>query len=116
MVSGDPEMLQQVMTNLLSNAVKYSKTRPETQIGIWAEEREGGWAIFVQDSSVGFNPRYASKLFGVFQRLHSEKDFKGTGVGLATVRRVVLKHGGQLFAESHVGEGATFGLTLPNRF
>lgn len=114
-VYGDPGMLQQVVTNLLSNAVKYSKTRSEIQISIWAEEREGEWAVFVKDNGVGFNPDYASKLFGVFQRLHSEKEFEGTGVGLATVRRIVLKHGGQVFAESGVGKGATFGFSLPKR-
>ncbi|WP_407543163.1 GAF domain-containing protein (plasmid) [Deinococcus radiomollis] len=112
---GDPDMLQQVVTNFISNAVKYSKTREVTQIGVWAEEREDEWAIFVQDNGVGFNPKYQTRLFGVFQRLHSQKDFEGTGVGLATVRRIVLKHGGQVFAEGHVDEGATFGFTLPKR-
>ena len=110
---GDPDMLQQVITNFISNAVKYSKTRDVTHVGVWAEERTDEWAIFVQDNGVGFDPKYQTRLFGVFQRLHSQKDFEGTGVGLATVRRIMLKHGGQVFAESRVDEGATFGFTLP---
>ncbi|CAM4128081.1 ATP-binding protein [Deinococcus marmoris] len=110
---GDRDMLQQVMTNLLSNAVKYSSPRAVSEIRIWAEERDNEWIVSVQDNGVGFNPNYAHKLFGVFQRLHSERDFGGTGVGLATMRRIILKHGGRVFAQSSDGAGATFGFTLP---
>jgi len=112
---GDRDMLQQVMTNLLSNAVKYSSPRAVSEIRIRAEERATEWVISVQDNGVGFNPSYAQKLFGVFQRLHSERDFQGTGVGLATVRRIILKHGGRVFAQSSDDAGATFGFSLPRR-
>ncbi len=94
---GDAGLLQQVITNLISNAVKYSNTREISEVGIWAQERDGEWVISVRDNGVGFDPAYAQKLFGVFQRLHSQRDFEGVGVGLATVRRIVLKHGGQVF-------------------
>ncbi|GGR10952.1 GAF domain-containing protein [Deinococcus ruber] len=112
-IQGDPLLLQQVLTNLLSNAVKYSAKRDVSDIRVWAEERPAEWAIHVQDNGVGFDARYARKLFGIFQRLHHERDFRGTGVGLATVRRIVLKHGGRVSAESHVNSGATFSFTLP---
>ncbi|WP_407572679.1 GAF domain-containing protein [Deinococcus altitudinis] len=112
-VQGDPEMLQQVMTNLLSNAVKYSAKRPQSEVEVWSEESASGWTIHVKDNGVGFDPAYAQKLFGIFQRLHPEREFEGTGVGLATVRRIVLKHGGQVKAESQEHSGATFSFTLP---
>ena len=112
-VWGDPDMLQQVLTNLTSNAVKYSGTRPVSEVRIEVEERPTEWVVSVSDNGVGFDPRYAQKLFGVFQRMHSQKEFEGTGVGLATVRRIVLKHGGRVFAESPDEVGATFGFTLP---
>jgi len=112
-VQGDREMLQQVMTNLLSNAVKYSAKHELSEVQIWCEENAAEWKISVQDNGVGFDPAYAQKLFGIFQRLHTEREFKGTGIGLATVRRIVLKHGGQVFAESPDDSGATFSFTLP---
>ncbi|MGY2896569.1 ATP-binding protein [Deinococcus sp. UYEF24] len=112
-VQGDRAMLQQVVTNLLSNAVKYSSKREQSEVNVWAEEHAVGWRVSVQDNGVGFNPEYARKLFGIFQRLHTERDFKGTGVGLAIVRRIVLRHGGEVFAESSGDSGATFGFTLP---
>ncbi|MGY2895582.1 ATP-binding protein [Deinococcus sp. UYEF24] len=112
-VLGDPNLLQQVMTNLLGNAVKYSRTRAESVVTVWAEERAAEWAVSVRDNGVGFDPDHAQKLFGVFQRLHSQREFEGTGVGLATVRRIVLKHGGRVSATSKVDEGATFTFTLP---
>ncbi|WP_407572711.1 GAF domain-containing protein [Deinococcus altitudinis] len=112
-VWGNRAMLQQVMTNLLSNAVKYSSTREVSQVRVWAQESQEEWTIAVKDNGVGFNPDYAQKLFGIFQRLHTERQFKGTGVGLATVRRIVLKHGGRVSAESVEHEGATFSFTLP---
>jgi len=112
-VQGDREMLQQVMTNLLSNAVKYSSKREVSEVEVRCEERGAEWRVSVHDNGVGFDPEYSLKLFGIFQRLHTEREFKGTGVGLATVRRIVLKHGGQVFAESQGDGGATFGFTLP---
>lgn len=112
-VHGDPDLLQQVMTNLLGNAVKYSRTRDMSVVTVWAEEHAAEWVISVRDNGVGFDPHHAQKLFGVFQRLHSQREFEGTGVGLATVRRIVLKHGGRVSATSQVDEGATFTFTLP---
>ncbi|WP_456831702.1 sensor histidine kinase [Deinococcus sp. UYEF24] len=113
LVKGDRGMLQQVVTNLLSNAVKYSGKRERSEVKVWGEDTADGWRVSVQDNGVGFDPKYAEKLFGIFQRLHTEREFRGTGVGLATVRRIVLKHGGQVFAESPDETGATFGFTIP---
>lgn len=112
-VQGDRDLLQQVVTNLLSNAVKYSTTREQSDVEVWCEESASAWTICVRDNGVGFDPRYAQKLFGTFQRLHTEREFKGTGIGLATVRRIVLKHGGQVSAESPDDAGATFRVSLP---
>ncbi|MFC4454013.1 ATP-binding protein [Deinococcus sonorensis] len=112
-VWGDSDTLQQVITNLLSNAVKYSQTRPLSVVKVEVQEGADGWTISVGDNGVGFDPAYQHKLFVVFQRLHNYQDFQGTGVGLATVRRIVLRHGGQVFAEGRPGEGATFSFTLP---
>ncbi len=109
----DPVTIQQVLTNLLSNAVKYAAPERPLRVEVWAEERPGAWAIQVRDNGVGFDPLYAGKLFGVFQRLHLQKQFEGTGIGLATVRRIVTRHGGKVWAEGRPGEGATFGFTLP---
>ncbi|AFZ65900.1 PAS domain-containing protein [Deinococcus peraridilitoris] len=111
-VHGDQGTLYQVMVNLISNALKYSRTREVSRIDVWSEEHEHGWAIFVRDNGVGFDPRYGDKLFGVFQRLHRQEEFEGTGVGLANVRRIVHRHGGQVWAEGRPGEGATIGFTL----
>lgn len=113
LVMADYDTLRQVVTNLLENALKYTRTREVTRIEVWADERPGEWMISVRDNGVGFDPQYATKLFGVFQRLHLTKDFEGTGVGLANVRRIVARHGGRVFGEGRPGEGATFGLTLP---
>ncbi|OLV19722.1 sensor histidine kinase [Deinococcus marmoris] len=112
-VWGDARLLQQVMTNLISNAVKYSTTRDVSDIVVQVSETGTEWTITVQDNGVGFDPEYGGKLFGIFQRLHSQAAFPGVGVGLATVRRIVLKHGGRVFADGVVGQGATFGVTLP---
>ncbi|WP_051935660.1 GAF domain-containing protein [Deinococcus sp. YIM 77859] len=113
LVTGDAETLRQVMVNLLGNALKYTRTREQARIEVWAEERPQEWAILVRDNGVGFDPRYGGKLFGVFQRLHRHDEFEGTGVGLANVRRIIARHGGTVFAQGAVGEGATFGFTLP---
>ncbi len=114
-VMGDHSLLQQVVTNLLSNAVKYSARREVSEVKIWGEDLGSEWTIRVQDNGVGFAPQYAQKLFGIFQRLHTEKEFKGTGIGLATMKRIVHKHSGRVFAESDGQTGATFGFTLPKQ-
>jgi signal transduction histidine kinase len=112
-VAGDVLLLRQVWTNLLSNALKYSGTKPKSEILVTGELRDGDALFQVQDNGVGFDAKYAAKLFGVFQRLHKAEDFEGTGVGLAIVHRVVTRHGGNVRADSTPGEGATFHFTLP---
>ena len=112
-VTGDEGTLRQVMMNLLSNAVKYSRLQGTAVIRVWAEDRPQEWAIFVHDNGVGFDETYADKLFGVFKRLHRADEFEGTGVGLANVRRIIQRHGGEVMASSRPGEGATLGFTLP---
>jgi signal transduction histidine kinase len=112
-VHGDRDALMQVLTQLTENALKFTRTRDPAIIRVWAEDQGDAWGVFVQDNGLGFDPRYQDRLFNLFQRLHSADEASGTGVGLASVRRLILKHGGQVFAEGEVGEGATFGFTLP---
>jgi PAS domain S-box-containing protein len=113
---GDPALLSQVYTNLISNAIKYSAKKENPAIEIGAEEREDEFVYYVKDNGAGFDMQYAHKLFGVFQRLHSNEEFEGTGVGLAIVQRIVVKHGGKVWAEGKVDEGATFYFSLPKTF
>jgi light-regulated signal transduction histidine kinase (bacteriophytochrome) len=112
-VQCDPGQIRQVFTNLLSNAIKYTRPRERAVIEIGTTRtQQGELAIFVRDNGVGFNMKYASKLFGVFQRLHRSDEFEGTGIGLATVQRIVQKHGGRIWADAEVDRGATFYFTL----
>ena len=112
-VWGDWDALKQVLTQLTENAVKFTRTRDPATIRIWAEDQSETWKVCVGDNGLGFDPRYQDRLFNLFQRLHTAQEASGTGVGLASVRRLILKHGGQVFAEGQVGQGATFGFTLP---
>lgn len=108
----DGALLKQVFQNLLSNALKFTRPRKQAVIEIGCKQEEGVPVVFVRDNGVGFNLKYAGKLFGVFQRMHRAEDFEGTGVGLATVQRIVQKHGGRVWAEAEVDKGATFYFTL----
>jgi PAS domain S-box-containing protein len=108
----DRVLVKQALVNLLSNAVKYTRGRNPAVIEIGCDESEGKKAFFVRDNGVGFNMAYAQKLFGLFQRLHSQEEFEGTGVGLAVVHRVCQRHGGRVWAEAEPDKGATFHFTL----
>lgn len=109
----DPAYIKQVWINLISNALKFSscKKKPEIKIGGYTEN--GFHVYYIRDNGVGFNPEYSHKLFGVFQRLHKSEEFEGSGVGLAIVKRIVLRHGGNVWAEGAEGKGATFYFSLP---
>jgi PAS domain S-box-containing protein len=108
----DPGLMKLVFSNLLSNAAKFTRTRENAVIEVGECESRGAPAYFVRDNGVGFDPKYADKLFGVFQRLHPQEDFEGTGIGLATVQRIIRRHGGEIWAESETDCGATFFFTL----
>lgn len=114
-VAADRALLRQVFANLLGNAVKYSRNRPVAKIGVTATAGENEITVCVRDNGAGFDMKYVDKLFGVFQRLHSETEFEGTGIGLANVRRIVVRHGGRAWAEGAVDQGAAFYFTLPAR-
>jgi signal transduction histidine kinase len=112
---GNVELLRLVWTNLLDNAVKYSRRRAVARVEVTGQRQGGELRYTVTDHGAGFDPNYAHKLFGVFQRLHTSEEFEGTGVGLALVQRIVLRHGGRVWAEGRVDDGATFGFGLPER-
>jgi two-component system NtrC family sensor kinase len=111
--SGDTSLLHIVVENLLGNAWKYTGKRPKAKIEFGRTQHAGVPAFFVRDDGAGFNMAYKDKLFAAFQRLHTEKEFPGTGIGLATIRRIVQRHGGKVWAEGEVGKGAVFYFTLP---
>jgi light-regulated signal transduction histidine kinase (bacteriophytochrome) len=111
-VHGDAALLRHVWINLLDNAIKFTAPKPDACIGIGARAGPGETVYFVRDTGVGFDMKYACRLFGVFQRLHGA-DFPGTGTGLAIVKRIVTRHGGRVWGEGTIGEGATFSFALP---
>ena len=111
--TGDPALLKQVFANLLGNAVKFTHPKAQAVIEIGcAGEEDGRVVVFVRDNGVGFDMKYADKLFGVFQRLHRAEEFEGTGIGLANVRRILARHGGRVWGEAVPDQGATFYFTL----
>ena len=112
---GDPVLFREVWVNLISNALKYSSKRIHTKIDVNYRQEGQRIIYFIRDNGVGFDMKYAHKLFGVFQRLHSDKEFEGTGVGLAIVKRLIQRHGGEVWAESEIDQGSTFNFTVSNR-
>ncbi|HVZ19479.1 MAG TPA: ATP-binding protein [Vicinamibacterales bacterium] len=114
-VSADADLLRQVFVNLLSNAVKYTRGRSPAviEVAVRDDVEPGALAVCVRDNGAGFDPKYAGRLFGTFQRLHTEREFEGTGIGLANVRRIVHRHGGRTWADGVPDGGATFWFTLP---
>jgi light-regulated signal transduction histidine kinase (bacteriophytochrome) len=109
---GDPQLLRQLMENLLGNAWKFTERHPRARIEFGTTNVDERDTFFVHDDGAGFDMAYADKLFGVFQRLHTQEEFPGTGVGLATVQRITHRHGGQIWAKGKIEEGATFYFTL----
>jgi light-regulated signal transduction histidine kinase (bacteriophytochrome) len=113
--TADGRLLAVALENLLGNSWKFTRDQPRARIELGRTTREGESVFFVRDNGAGFDMAFASKLFGVFQRLHTPSEFEGTGIGLATVQRVVRRHGGRIWAEGKVGSGATFYFTLQER-
>ena len=110
--NGDERLLRAALTNLINNAWKFSRTQERPCIEFGSAEKDGRQVYYVRDNGVGFDMAYVNKLFGAFQRLHSATEFEGTGIGLATVERIMHRHGGQIWAEAAVNQGAAFYFTL----
>jgi len=110
---GDGEMLREVFLNLFSNAVKFTGPKETGRIEAGGASAAGENTYYIRDNGVGFDPAHAGRIFDCFQRLHKEKEFKGTGVGLAIVQRIISRHGGRIWAEGEPGKGAAFYFTLP---
>jgi light-regulated signal transduction histidine kinase (bacteriophytochrome) len=110
---GDRALIHQVYVNLLGNAVKFTQKREVARIEVGSCLKDNETAYYVRDNGVGFDMKYYDKLFGVFQRLHSDDEYRGTGIGLAFIKRIIDRHGGRVWAEGRVDEGATFFFTLP---
>lgn len=114
-VQGDPGLMRAALDNLLGNAWKYTSRREQALISFGCEQRDGETVFCVRDNGAGFDMVYAAKLFAPFQRLHSAREFPGSGVGLACVARVIHKHGGRVWADAKTGEGAAFFFTVPEK-
>jgi light-regulated signal transduction histidine kinase (bacteriophytochrome) len=112
---GDENLLRVALDNLFENAWKYTSKHPSARIEFGARNGEGERVCYLKDDGAGFDMRYAQKLFGAFQRMHTAEEFPGTGVGLATVQRILHRHGGRIWAESEVEKGAAFYFTLPRK-
>jgi light-regulated signal transduction histidine kinase (bacteriophytochrome) len=110
--TADPQLIRAVLENLLGNAWKFTRQQEKPRIEFGHEQYKGQAAYFVKDNGAGFDMAYVHKLFGAFQRLHAYTEYPGVGIGLATVHRIIQRHGGQIWAEGAVGEGATFHFTL----
>ncbi|MCK4307438.1 GHKL domain-containing protein, partial [candidate division WOR-3 bacterium] len=111
-VSADPNLMRITLVNLLSNALKFTRKQTTTKIEVGCKKNDNQIVFFVKDNGVGFEMKYADKLFAPFQRLHRAEEYEGTGIGLATVRRIIRRHGGQIWVESKIGSGTTFYFTL----
>ena len=112
-VEADPTLMRQVFVCLLDNAIKFTRRRDPAVIEVGAHEEPDRWIIFVRDNGAGFDQKFVNRLFGVFQRLHSECEFEGTGIGLAIAQKIISRHGGDIWAEGRLNEGAAFYFSLP---
>jgi two-component system sensor histidine kinase/response regulator len=112
-IRGDRVLLKAVFVNILDNAVKFSRGRAETVIAVGCRALPGKWQIYIRDNGVGFDMEFSGKLFGIFERLHTTEEFEGSGIGLATVKKIMQRHGGRVWIEGQVDCGATVYLTFP---